>query len=326
MIVKTFDNGWGSEFPLKKFEQQIVDSFLKTQAQDSSKTVVINSVWYTQEYHQLVLSQLKNMDFDSIVLVAMIDAAIPQINWYHEFGRPVYTLGYYPGSNNLDFWALFVDQFFEHPKISELLDHNLINRPYMCLNRKPHWHRVRLFNKLAALDLVHKGLVSMGGQGQAVTQLDADCGHDDLAPNANKDQTGLPNDIASIGLLSNWQQHFLNIVTETVYGINQNHFVSEKIFKPIVGLRPFLVYDTDGAKWWLESRKFQHYNQDFADICDLDLSQPDNLPDFLKILCDQPESYFRSKFVALMPKLLHNKNQFVTYVADQKHRIDQGLQ
>jgi hypothetical protein len=326
MIVKIFDNGWGSEYPLKKFEQQIVDNFLKTQAQDSSKTVVINSVWYTQEYHQSVLSQLRDMDFDSIVLVAMIDAAIPHIDWYHEFGRPVYTLGYYPGSNNLDFWALFVDHFFEHPKISELLDHNLINWPYMCLNRKPHWHRVRLFNKLTALDIVHKGLVSMGGQGQAVTQLSADCDHDDLAPNANKDQTGLPNDIASIGLLSNWQQHFLNVVTETVYGINQNHFVSEKIFKPIVGLRPFLVYDTDGAAWWLESRKFQHYNQDFSDICDLDLSQPNNLPDFLKILCDQPESYFRSKFVALMPKLLYNKNQFVTYVADQKHRINQGLQ
>ena len=326
MIIKTFDNGWGNTFPVKQFEQQIISNFLSVQHSDSSRTAVINSVWYTQDYHQQVLLELKHLEVDQIVLVAMLDAAIPQPEWYQEFAVPVSAVGYYSGINHLDFWALFVDHYLTAPKISELANPELIVCPYMCLNRKPHWHRVRLYSQLTELGIVDAGLVSMGGNGQAVQLLPADCEHDELAPNATRDQTGLPNDIASLGLLSNWQQHFLNVVTETVYNINQNRFVSEKIFKPVVGLRPFLVYDTDGADTWLTERGFETYIKEFADISDLDLSDPNNIAPFLKTLCEQPESYFRSKFVALMPKLLYNRNQFVTYVAQQKHIINRGLQ
>jgi hypothetical protein len=326
MIVKTFDNGWGTNYPLKKFEQDIVHSMLKKQFDDDSKTVIINSVWYTQEYHQQVVSQLLNLDFDSIVLVAMIDAAIPQIEWYQEFNRPVYAVGYYPGNNSLDFWALFVDQFFKKEKISQLADHTQISLPYMCLNRKPHSHRVHLYNQLVELGIADAGIVSMGGSGQAIKSLDIDNEHDTFAPNASREHTGIPNDIASLGHLSNWKKSFLNIVTETVYDINKNGFVSEKIFKPIVGLRPFLVYDADGAVNWLESRGFEPYTQDFTDITDLDLSLPENTSLFLKTLCEQPQSYYQSKFVALMPKLLYNRNQFNTYVEIQKQIINQGLQ
>lgn len=326
MITKIFDNGWGPEYPIKKFEQQIVNELLTNELTDSSKTVVINSVWYTADYHQQVLADLRTMEFDKIVLVAMLDAAIPKPEWFDEFGCAVLAVGYYPEPNTLDFWALFVDQYFDHPKVSVLADHTQMTVPYMCLNRKPHWHRVRLYNQLTELELVSKGLVSMGGQGQAIKLLDTDCEHDSLAPNATRDQTGLPNDIASIGHLSNWQQSFLNVVTETVYNINQNHFVSEKIFKPIVGLRPFLVYDTDGASTWLTAQGFQPYTADFKDISDLDLTIPENLAPFLKTLCEQPQSYFQEKFVALMPKLLYNRNQFNIYVATQKNKIKQGLQ
>lgn len=326
MIIKTFDNGWGDDFPIKQFEQQIVLDFLTAQRSDSSRTVVINSVWYTQDYHQQVLSELRQTEFDQIVLAAMLDAAIPHPEWYQEFARPVPAVGYYLGANQLDFWALFVDHYLAAPGISELANPELITCPYMCLNRKPHWHRVRLYDQLTQSGIVDSGLVSMGGECQAVRLLHTDCEHDNLAPNATRDQNGLPNDIASLGLLSNWQSHFLNVVTETVYNITQNHFVSEKIFKPIVGLRPFLVYDTDGAVKWLTERGFETYVNEFSDISDLNLLDPNNIAPFLKTLCEQSESYLRSKFVALMPKLLYNRNQFVTYVAQQKQIINRGLQ
>jgi hypothetical protein len=326
-MIKMFDNGWGQNFPLKQFEQNILIEFLKAQAHCDKNIVVINSVWYTQDYHLKVMEQLKGLNFDSLVLVAMLDAAIPKAEWYQDFGRPVYLTGYYPGENHLDFWALFMDNFFIKPDIDQLLDHKLIAKPYMCLNRKPHWHRVRLFDQLCNLDIVDHGIVSMGSNnGTAIKLLAQDCEHDTLAPNATREQTGIPNDIASLGHISNWQQSFLNIVTETVYNINQNHFVSEKIFKPIVGLRPFLVYDTDGAVEWLAARGFEPYVNDFLDISDLDLSLSQNIAQFLKTLCQQPVSYFQSKYVALVPKILYNKNQFVTYVAKQKNILNQGLQ
>jgi hypothetical protein len=326
MIIQRFDNGWGPQWPLKQFEQGIIDSMLATIAQDQSRTVVINSVWYTTEYHQQVLSWLRNNPTDRIVLVAMLDAAIPKSEWYAEFDCEVISLGYYPGDYSLDFCALFVDKFLTAPAVDQLTNTSNIDTAYMCLNRKPHWHRQQLYSKLLARDLLQHGIVSMGSQGTATRSLDVDREHDDLAPNADKKQYGIPNDIVSLGHMQNWQRHFLNIVTETFYDINQTGFVSEKIYKPIVGCRPFLVYDPDGGTRWLHDRGFESYVTDFRDITDRDLSQPGHLPSFLSVLCEQTPQYWQAKYLALQEKILYNKQHFADYVKSQHQLIKKGIQ
>lgn len=325
MIIKKFDNGWGSVWPLKQFEQSIVDDLLQHIAQDTSRTVVINSVWYSTEYHQQVLAWLRNNQLDRIVLVAMIDAAIPRPEWYAEFDCEVISVGYYPGDHSLDFCAVFVDKFLNAPALDQLTDASKIDTAYMCLNRKPHWHRQKLYNKLQSLDLLQHGIVSMGGSGTATRSLDVDTDHDNLAPNASREHYGIPNDIVSLGHVENWQRHFVNIVTETFYDINQTGFVSEKIYKPVVGCRPFLVYDPDGGTQWLRDHGFESYVTDFQDITDLDLSTPNNLADFLRVLCEQTPQYWQAKYLALQEKILYNKHHFTDHVQHQWIKIKQGI-
>jgi hypothetical protein len=325
MIIKKFDNGWGSVWPLKQFEQSIVDDLLQHIAQDTSRTVVINSVWYSTEYHQQVLAWLRNNQLDRIVLVAMIDAAIPRPEWYAEFDCEVISVGYYPGDHSLDFCAVFVDKFLNATAMDQLTDASKINTAYMCLNRKPHWHRQKLYNKLQSLDLLQHGMVSMGGSGTAIRSLEVDTDHDNLAPNASREHYGIPNDIVSLGHVENWQRHFVNIVTETFYDINRTGFVSEKIYKPVVGCRPFLVYDPDGGTQWLRDHGFESYVTDFRDITDLDLAMPDNLADFLVVLCEQTPQYWQAKYLALQEKILYNKNHFTDHVQNQWLKIKQGI-
>lgn len=325
MIVKTFDQGWGQQYPLKQYEQSIVTDLVKHFAASSQRTVVINSVWYTRDMHEQVMSWLRTQDWDQIVLIAMLDAAIPYPDRYTEFGRPVTGIGYYPGAGQVDFCALFVDHFLQPPEQNILLDASTIDRAYMCLNRKPHWHRQQLYGRLQALDLVAQGIVSMGGEGKAVTVLAQDRDHDSLAPNATRDHYGIPNDIVSLGHESNWCSHLVNIVTETFYDINRTGFVSEKIYKPIVGLRPFLVYDPDGGTKWLQERGFETYTQDFQDISDLNLAQPHNIPQFLKVLCEQTPVYWQKKFVDLQEKILYNKSHFADYTGQQQSIVEKGI-
>ena len=99
MIIKTFDNGWGPELELKQFEAEILKSYLLPITASTQRWIVINSTWYTQNYHQEVLTQLRSLDFDGIVLVAFIDAAIPMVEWYSEFACPVLPVGYYQGEH-----------------------------------------------------------------------------------------------------------------------------------------------------------------------------------------------------------------------------------
>lgn len=323
MIIKTFDNGWGNNFLAKQFEQQIVKQYLTN---IDLRTVLINNVWYTVDYHQEVMNQLRLMDFDQIVLVSMLDASIIDPAWYQEFNRPVHAIGYYSGKDALDFWALAVDQYFEMPDY-DLMNYKLIDTAFMCLNRKPHWHRRNLYNQLTDLNLVNQGIVSMGrNDGTAKKTLTIDAGQSSLAPNSGIEQHGIANDIMSLGHPNNWQRHFLNVVTETQFDIKQTNFVSEKIYKPIVGCRPFLVYASDGAVDWLTKQKFQSYVDDFADITDLDLSQPHNIAPFLKILCAQNSSYWQSKYLALKEKIVYNKIHFTKYVTQQKLIVKKGIQ
>jgi len=326
MIIHKFDNGWGIELPLKKFEQNIVNSLLRHIEIDLSRTVVINSVWYTDEYHQQVLTWLRNNPVDRIVLVAMLDQAIPQPNWYSEFDCEILTVGYYPGNHAVDFCAIFVNHYLTAPDLTVLLDSTQIDVAYMCLNRKPHWHRRRLYNSLKSQDVIKHGIVSMGGvNGDALQLLLVDTEHDTLAPNPGREHYGPPNDIVSLGHIKNWQRHFVNIVTETQYDINRAGFVSEKIYKPIVGCRPFLVYDPDGGTQWLRDRGFESYVTDFQDITDLNLSIPDNLANFLAVLCKQTPKYWQAKYLALQEKILYNKHHFTDHVQGQWTKIKQGI-
>lgn len=308
-----FDNGWGGHFKVKLYERRLLDQILL----GVSNTAVINSTWYTDQYHQQVLGNLNQHQFDRILLVAMIDAAIPQPKWYEELGIPIYTIGYYPGPGQLDFWALF---FSENCHCQPQVE---IDLPFMCLNRKPHPHRVELYQRLEKLDLLDRGLVSLGST-RIIPERILDIPR--FAPDSDSDQFGIKNDIASLGDPDNWKRCFLNIVTETWFDINHTGFVSEKIYKPIWGERPFLVYAADGAKRWLTDRGFQTFENDFADLVEMDLLDPNNLPEFLEVLSKQSSSYWRQKYIDLLPKIRYNKQRFVEYVQEQKSIAEKGIQ
>ena len=255
----------------------------------------------------------------------MLDAASPQPAWYKEFGCEIRTVGYYPGPDTIDFWALVADQFITLDSY-DITSGATIDTAYMCLNRKPHWHRKKLYQALESRDLLKHGLVSMGTDtGQVLRTVPNDQGQSNLAPNSGTGQNGIANDIVTLGNPVNWARHLLNVVTETVFEVEHTYFVSEKIYKPMVGHRPFLVYAPNGATAWLQERLFEPYVQDFADISDLDLANPENTTAFLTTLCQQTQTYWQAKLVELQSKILYNKQNFSRYIKSQHDKIQQGM-
>lgn len=315
MILKVYDIGWGPEWPMKKLEQQIVKNFLNEYYTNDSRTVIINSVWYTGDYHQQVLAELKELKPTHIFVIALLDPPNIKLEWFDEFDCEVLGVGYYPGPGYIDYCALFVDHFYQPVDQDVLLNINKIDTAFMCLNRKPHPHRIRLFKGLENANLLDCGFVSMGGDNPRF--LDEDSEGQDIAPNGGRSQYGISNDIVSLGNINNWQRHFVNIVTETIWDIEPSNFISEKTFKPILGLRPFLIYAPNGGEACLKSRGFEHYLDDFKDITDADLRQPYNIPVFLTELCNQSSTYWKYKIVELKEKLLYNQHRFKEYARSE---------
>lgn len=325
MIIETIDQGWGPEHPLKRMEMTIVDRYLRPYREDASRTVVINSTWFDGDLNQQLQERFIRECPDRIVLVSMLDAAIARPNMFLDLGCEVRAVGYYAGPDWIDFWSLVVDDHMRLPGIN-LLDDSEMDRAFMCLNRKPHWHRVQLFRAMESGGLLDHGLVSLGGDnGQATRLLDQDSGGSDLAPNGGTQQNGIANDIVSLGHASNWQRHFLNVVTETEFNVSATTFVTEKIYKPILGLRPFLVYSPDGAVPWLKSQGFETFTHDFQDITDSDPSNPQSVVPFLQDLVQAGPVYWRKKNLALRDKISYNRMQFDRHVANQRQKIERGI-
>jgi len=321
MIIHQHDYGWGPEWPVKQIEKEITDQYLAPLIHGNHRVVVINSTWYGQEQHQTTMAWLRDHPWDIAVLVCMIDAPIPQPEWFAEHGRPVIAIGSTPGPHHVSLWAE-VSARYIRPDAEHAID-----RPFMCLNRKPHWHRVRIYQQLSAAGLLDQGLVSMGGSdvSDAVRTLPETVAANDLAPNGSQDHHGMANDITSLGDPANWRRHFLNVVTETVFDVDTKYFVSEKIFKPMLGHRPFLVYAAGGAEQWLTQQGFEPYLDDFHDITDLDLREADNIVPFLSSLSAQGSAYWNKKYLDLLPKIQYNLQRFNKFVIEQRKRIQQGI-
>jgi hypothetical protein len=255
---------------------------------------------------------------DNIIVYSLVDPGI-NIELPKKFN--IIKIGYFPDSPHwIDLHALLVNKYFY---IDSGLSHdpNRIDIPFMCLNGKPHQHRGDLVQSLLDLNLQDRGLISFSGDTlRKIPKLSIPEFHD-RKQGINFD----PYDAMTLGDVSNWNRHFLNVVTETVEDVDAMNFWSEKIFKPIVGLRPFLVYSPGGAVTMLERHGFMHYCDDFADISDLDLRDHINISKFLKTLSDQPNSYFKSKYQQLNEKISHNRNRFNQYALEQIDNIEKRL-
>ena len=301
---ETLYNGWDDEgYPINLYVQVLLKNL------SPRNSLIIDNTMYTDEFHKHVMKRINEVQPDKVVVFSLFDASV--VN-QELLNRPIYELGYYDSPYFIDFWAHVVRDKFELPQDEELLDHLAIQTPYLSYNRKPHAHRLELYNSLVDREIVDFGIVSMNN----LKVLEQDISIPDSQAPAEDFKN--PNDILSLGRTDLWCSSFLNVVTETWFDINKVHFVSEKIYKPIVGLRPFFVYAEDMGIKWLHDRGFKTYEEDFKDI--YDTVTQDNLVDFLTVLCQQDRNWLQAKFVSLMPKLIYNRERFYKYV--EENNID----
>lgn len=320
MILRDFNNGWGDNVELRQFELGVLKKYIADWFNDCARNIMINSTWYTKDYHVRVLEYLEKNPTDGIVLYSFMDPAIPRPEWFNHTNASIRCVGYYPGADEIDAWALIVDQYLQLP--TNTTDSVNLDIPFLCYNRKPHWHRQRLVRQLTAKDCTKHGVVTLGSKlGSAVLRIENDVKGSSLAPNPGVEHYGIENDIMSLGPIQIWDRCFLNVVTETVFDVDSQWFVSEKIYKPVVGLRPFLVYAPGGARIWLQHIGIEPYLRDFADITDFDLGDPENLAQFLVILSTKDSRYFHFKYQQLKEKIYHNKRMFDLHVVEIKRRI-----
>ena len=225
-------------------------------------------------------------------------------------------IGNQRGTHFFSWWIDFVIENIEQYQTFDPYELKFPIKTYMCLNRKPHRHRIELVNQLKHHNLMDWGHVSLGGD--SVIRLSTDLSNPE-GDKAVGGDVGITNDINTLGHPHNWNSHFLNVVTETT--TYTDVFVTEKTLKPIIGRRPFLILGDNNIYAQLKDWGFDTFDDMFGTGYNMPAHE-DRIEWIISVLNDLKQEKDLDKLLhSIMPRLEHNYNQLFDVARQNKEKL-----
>jgi len=294
-IIKS-DNGFPYAWKAGRVEQ-LIRNIIERKAQQQltvDSVMLINPTWLLDRD---LSAEIQDANPDFIICHDLVDPVIPQV---HKIIKDSGISHLFIGNANqyrLDFWAMVCDLNFQSYTNTELQLRPGAKK-FICLNRKPHAHR----------RVIMRYLDQVKDQGYLTSGMNPDLVDADVGDYA------ISNDIYSLGDISTWQDAYLNIVTETTFN-NDNFFISEKTWKPVIGLRPFFVYGQPKLREYLRAQEFDTF-EDLIDYTGC-VTEQDYAELAIKTVTNLSINYNNP----FQQRLLHNQQRFRNYVYEQWDRL-----
>ena len=341
----------GTHFPKSilwaKYELYCIDSIRKqidTQFGNFCN-LFINLTWFGPQFNNGQYDKFlelvdQNQTYDNLFLLCTVDPAMinpAQIqNLVTQLDYPtLYKIGNFDTEYHFNFFAPILATHFKSYTDQELKPIN-IQHVYINYNRKPRQHRVDFVKKLIEYDLTKYGVITLGKPDHTYDKDQANTlfftinedpadyieqGH--WFSTDRPDQFGIPHDVLSLHNMNYWQHHFLYIIGATEFNVWDDIFVSETQFKPILGLRPFLINGNIRTYQWLRDNGFRTFNHYFNNI---DFEDPglvhESLCRAIEFLATKTPAQIMELYQQMLPDLYYNRKRFYEYAAEQQYKID----
>lgn len=300
----------------------------------NGKNLLINTTWFgpqfnNGEYEKINLYQGQ---IDRLFFLAAVDAVMVVEQQILDIAKKVsakevYKLGNFDSVFSFNFISTVIPEYFVSPKEDQLI----LKTPrwlYINYNRKPRTHRVEFVDKLIKHNLQNDGIVTLGKNNTCYNNSTIDNLHFSLNERANVgnwhmdvNEFGIPHDIHTLGDIGLWQNHFLNVVSETEFNPWDNMFVTEKTWKPILGLRPFVINGQTKIYPWLKKHGFKTFNEYWSHIDILNGDVHATIIELIKFLKSHPKDELMLMYKDMLPNLLHNQHRFYEFAKEQQYKI-----
>jgi hypothetical protein len=309
----------------------------------NSINVLINTTWFGPqflqfgEYQKLELIHQKYPQIDNLFFLASVDpptiAGQEHIDIKEKLNAAnLYLLGNYDSNYRFEFIPVVTQHFFQQYSESEL---NLVDPKYVYINynRKPRKHRVMFVNKLLQQGLDKVGIITQGKEvegviysgGEPIPFLTLNETPDDYAKDSNWNQGtdhGIPHNIHSLGNMDLWRNHFLHVVGETICEQHKDTLITEKTWKAIIGMRPFVINGQQKAYSYLRSQGFRTFNHYWPQFDIEEGPLHDTLLELIKYLSELPKLKLLEIYDSMREDLLFNKKRFFDYVQEQQYKME----
>jgi hypothetical protein len=249
MIAYDYSQGFPNNWVTTQLEQEYAKKLFANHFPKSKNGMVVNCTWKEEDTKQEIIQILDRERVDAVLIFNFVDEYDKEswskfVSKCKKRAKRVLCAGHIIGKVQFQFWPLAVQRFFTQYNIQDLTGD--LTQLYVCYNRKPHDHRVELYDSFKKHELLDQGTYTLGSEeGDGVYY-------------------GVPNDLMSLGNMDVWRSSALCIVNETIYSTNTVDgfpFLTEKTFKPIVGCKPFIILGPNGAVEYLEQHGFKTYNK-----------------------------------------------------------------
>ena len=278
---------------VKNFEQAFEDKY------PCSKILFVDNTYLNADQ---IVAAIKSCGCDVVAVFSLVD---PPYAWHYleeQISQHCCNVvARFIGNESPDitvdfFWLLCITEMPNYCQEDLIPDE--IDLVYLNYNSKPHQHRVDLIAELHRRELDSWGMNTL---------------HEHIYM-----QPGI---VQSLGDLQIWRRHFLNIDSATVFRIGDSQLlISEKEFKPLLGLRPFVINGSPRYYQVLEKLGFDL----FDDLLPIDQLQQekDTIEETMhychSIICDIIHDLSKQNLDLLYAKMLPRLQ------VNRQHVLDHG--
>ena len=328
-------HGFPRHWPTSKLEQDIIGKI----CEDKKFDLVVNATWgFFECVHPVTKDKMTKFDVtkdlvinhgaENILFFNLVDPLYIESTWYQVLREcadhigldRITTVGFVDTNKfkqdlPVPFWAIYNSIYFKNYTI-EQLEPTSIENMFLCYNRKPTWHRRMLYSEFDKNHLMSNGIFTLGNEDPSKVILNRNPNPLPFENNGMHGDLNIPNDTLSLGPLDAWNSSFLVIVTETDHNMRTEvPFLSEKIWKPLIGMRPFVCLGDRGTIRSLKEDGFHTFNEFFGMEKD-DLTVSD-IVSVVKMYQGDPHKDYQS----LRVKLEHNRERFFQYAHEQQQKL-----
>jgi len=304
-----------------------------------SENLFINSTWFGPQfnngqwdrYQQLISKK----SFHKLFLLAAADPVFLTRDQIDDMQRAtnseLYLLGHFDTQYYFNFHATVLPKYF----VLYTQQQCILSQPrfvFLNYNRKPRDHRNALVNKLRDKNLLDRGMVTLGKEDHTYSKdtkpqihLTLNESINDAVGNWGLDMSfEIPHDIHSLGQMHIWRDHFLTVVGETEFYPWDHMFISEKTWKPIIGLRPFVINGQTKIYKYLRSNGFKTFEKYFNGIDLEDVAEyqvHDSIVSLIEYFSKMTSENIKALYQDMLPDLIHNRNRFFDYSQEQINKM-----
>jgi len=290
----------------------------------NDQNLVINMTWFGPQFdgsdwYEIVTYKERNIVYDNLFFLATVDPPYLNVLELQEVKNMVgalhvYYLGNFGGPHQFNLFApLLVDNFKKYTEEELIL--KTPTSVYMTLNRKPKEHRVDLVKALLKRKLDKDGIITLGKD--ETNDLYITMNTNDSEPDIG--DFGMSMVYYNLGCINKWKSNFLYINGATEFNPINDLFCQQDTFKPMLGMRPFVINGVQKTYRWLRYNGFKTFNNYWSHI-DIEHGNVKNtvveLIEHLK--CVDLNALYND----MLPDLRYNKQRLYEFASEQRNKMN----